>query len=156
MASACLRWPISRTTPMRHSPAATCSPAIPSTCSESRTRRIIRDAPRAPPSLRANGSRECAPDDRLCEAIHHAASGRLDCFVASLLAMTGGSQRSIRLLRIRLLAGLHQVEAFLDLAEQRRQLLALLRGEASQNFLLLAQQARDQLLVERFALARQP
>src|SRR5712664_2086758 len=25
------------------------------------------------PSLRANGSRECAPDDRLCEAIHRAA-----------------------------------------------------------------------------------
>src|SRR5258708_6191374 len=40
------------------------------------------------PSLRANGSRECAPDDRLREAIHSAASGKLDCFVASLLAMT--------------------------------------------------------------------
>jgi hypothetical protein len=37
-------------------------------------------------SLRANGSRECAPDDRLREAIHRAAKGRMDC-VASL-AMT--------------------------------------------------------------------
>jgi hypothetical protein len=32
------------------------------------------------PSLRANGSRECAPDDRLREAIHSAASGQVDCF----------------------------------------------------------------------------
>ena len=37
-------------------------------------------------SLRANGSRECAPDDRLREAIHSTASGKLDCFAA--LAMT--------------------------------------------------------------------
>jgi len=29
----------------------------------------------APPSLRANGSRECAPDDRLREAIHSQSSG---------------------------------------------------------------------------------
>jgi hypothetical protein len=42
-------------------------------------------APRS--SLRANGSRECAPDDRLREAIHRAEEGK-DCFVASLLAMT--------------------------------------------------------------------
>ena len=41
-----------------------------------------------PPSLRANGSRERAPDDRLREAIHSAASRDMDCFVASLLAMT--------------------------------------------------------------------
>jgi hypothetical protein len=34
------------------------------------------------PLLRANGSRECAPDDRLREAIHGAAR-RMDCFVAS-------------------------------------------------------------------------
>ena len=34
------------------------------------------------PSLRANGSRECAPDDRLREAIHRAASQSVDCFVA--------------------------------------------------------------------------
>jgi hypothetical protein len=42
------------------------------------------------PSLRANGSREHAPDDRLREAIHGAASGDMDCFVASRLAMTTG------------------------------------------------------------------
>jgi hypothetical protein len=39
------------------------------------------------PSLRANGSRECAPDDRLREAIH-SRKERMDCFVATLLAMT--------------------------------------------------------------------
>jgi hypothetical protein len=37
--------------------------------------------------LRATGSRECAPDDRLCEAIH-GYKERVDCFVAALLAMT--------------------------------------------------------------------
>src|SRR5258707_2286818 len=42
------------------------------------------------PSLRANGSRECAPDDRLREAIHRSTRVRLDCFVAALLAMTAG------------------------------------------------------------------
>jgi hypothetical protein len=39
------------------------------------------------PSLRANGSRECAPDDRLREAIQDLRQG-VDCFVAALLAMT--------------------------------------------------------------------
>jgi hypothetical protein len=39
-------------------------------------------------SLRANGSRECARDDRLREAIQRFRGGGLDCFVASLLAMT--------------------------------------------------------------------
>jgi hypothetical protein len=39
-------------------------------------------------SLRANGSRECAPDDRLREAIQRRRKQELDCFVASLLAMT--------------------------------------------------------------------
>jgi hypothetical protein len=34
------------------------------------------------PSLRANGSRECAPDDRIREAIHRAACSGMDCFVA--------------------------------------------------------------------------
>jgi hypothetical protein len=63
------------------------------------------------PSLRANGSRECAPDDRLREAnpclsvIASAAKQsislrkeRLDCFVASLLAMTEerGASPSLR------------------------------------------------------------
>jgi hypothetical protein len=38
--------------------------------------------------LRANGSRECAPDDRLREAIQPCPRKILDCFVASLLAMT--------------------------------------------------------------------
>jgi hypothetical protein len=46
-----------------------------------------KDAGPATPSLRANGSRERAPDDRLREAIHNHEK-RLDCFVASLLAMT--------------------------------------------------------------------
>src|SRR5260370_24811322 len=48
------------------------------------------------PSLRANGSRECAPDDRLREAIHRAAGYGLDCFVASLLAMTAVSAGAMR------------------------------------------------------------
>ena len=39
--------------------------------------------------MRANGSRECAPEDRLREAIQRPDLARLDCFVASLLAMTG-------------------------------------------------------------------
>jgi len=47
-------------------------------------RRKKRDAA---PSLRANGSGECPPDDRFREAIQ-CREGRLDCFVASLLAMT--------------------------------------------------------------------
>src|SRR5258705_8109506 len=34
-------------------------------------------------SLRANGSRECAPDDRLREAIQIQVLGELDCFVAN-------------------------------------------------------------------------
>jgi hypothetical protein len=39
--------------------------------------------------LRANGSRECAPDDKLREAIHAShAEERMDHFVASLLATT--------------------------------------------------------------------
>src|SRR5258706_1139080 len=61
---------------------------------------------------------------------------------------------SIRLLGVRLLAGLHEIEALLDLAEHQRKILALLRRETRQDFLLLALQARDQLLIQRFALAR--
>ena len=45
-------------------------------------------------SLRANGSRECAPDDRLREAIH-SRKERLDCFVAALLAMTKGTNSRV-------------------------------------------------------------
>ncbi|KRR04009.1 hypothetical protein CP49_12615 [Bradyrhizobium valentinum] len=41
-------------------------------------------------SLRANGSRECAPDDRLREAIHRAACGDMDCFVAFAPRNDGG------------------------------------------------------------------
>src|SRR6266436_6886936 len=63
--------------------------------------------------------------------------------------------RSIRLLRVGLRAGLHQIKAPLDLAEQASKLLALARGEASKNLLLPALQARDQLLIERLAPARQ-
>jgi hypothetical protein len=47
----------------------------------------------APPdlsSLRANGSRECAPDDRLREAIHFATWGTMDCFVANAPRNDGG------------------------------------------------------------------
>src|SRR6266404_7443871 len=56
------------------------------------------------PSLRASGSRECAPDDRLREAIHAHAGEGMDCFVAEfiigpaeggtrwLLAMTGSGR----------------------------------------------------------------
>lgn len=61
----------------------------------------------------------------------------------------------IRLLGIRLFAGLDQVETFLDLAEQGGELLALLCGEARQNLVFPPQQLREQLLVERAALFRQ-
>ena len=43
-----------------------------------------------PPSLRANGSRECAPDDRLREAIHFAAKKAWIASSLALLAMTAG------------------------------------------------------------------
>jgi hypothetical protein len=46
--------------------------------------------------LRANGSRECAPDDRLREAIHGSAQFDMDCFVAELLAMTVLERRAKR------------------------------------------------------------
>jgi hypothetical protein len=42
-------------------------------------------------SLRANGSRERAPDDRLREASQKLHQERMDCFVALLLAMTRNS-----------------------------------------------------------------
>src|ERR1700736_3934412 len=63
---------------------------------------------------------------------------------------------SIRLFRVRFLAGLNQVEALLDLAKQRHKILALLHGEARQDLLFLAEQARDQFLIKRLALAAQP
>src|SRR5258707_15621407 len=61
---------------------------------------------------------------------------------------------SVPVLDVRLPAGLHEIEAVLDLAEHPRKLRALLRGEAGENLLLPAQQARDQLLVERLSLPR--
>src|SRR6266849_7677857 len=54
---------------------------------------------------------------------------------------------SIRLDLARLLAGLHETETLLDLAEHQREILALSRRETRQDDLLLAEQARDQLLV---------
>src|ERR1700710_563913 len=66
------------------------------------------------------------------EAIHGAASGELDCFVAVLLAMTWRGQRLIPTRLVGLRAGLHQLEAVLDLAKQAGEILALLRREASQ------------------------
>src|SRR5258706_3218741 len=104
-------------------------------------------------SSRANGSRECAPDDKLREAIQISAKqsrfrigGGMDCFVALLLAMMAGGALTIRdqlLIRarvVRFLAGLHETETFLDLAEHKRQILALLRGKAGQDLLFLALQ----------------
>ena len=74
----------------------------------------------------------------------------MDCVVASLLAMTDGaiapqyaslaSASSLVCTSSRLC---------LDLAEQQRKILALLRGQTRQDLLLLAQQARDQFLVQR-------
>src|SRR6202011_2372449 len=55
---------------------------------------------------------------------------------------------------VRFLAGLHEIEVFLDLAQHPRKILALLRRQARQDFLLLAQQARDQLLVQRLPRPR--
>jgi hypothetical protein len=49
----------------------------------------------AMPSLRANGSRERAPDDRLREAIHLSDCRAMDCFVASAPRNDGGG-RSVR------------------------------------------------------------
>jgi antitoxin CptB len=43
---------------------------------------------------RANGSRERAPDDKLREAIQLSFCRAMDCFVASLLAMTAGAMDS--------------------------------------------------------------
>src|SRR6187402_693419 len=63
-------------------------------CKKRRRLRSMR--PALLTSLRANGSRERAPDDRLREAIHSAACGEMDCFVASLLAMTYGYSRGNR------------------------------------------------------------
>src|SRR6266700_1048461 len=101
-------------------------------------------APSAPLSSSATGSRLWrAPDERNTACIAGMTTGR--AIKAKL----------IRLLLIRLAAGLHQIEAVLDLAEQPGECLALLGRKAGQDLLLPVQQARDQLLVERAALAGQ-
>jgi hypothetical protein len=46
------------------------------------------------PSLRANGSSECAPDDRLREAIHSAAKEEWIASSLTLLAMTAMGPKS--------------------------------------------------------------
>src|SRR5882757_2222751 len=53
------------------------------------------------------GWREAPPDDRLREAIHRAACGDVDCFVALLLAMTG--ENSLRQQRVHVLDGLGKI-----------------------------------------------
>src|SRR5258708_20347850 len=63
------------------------------------------------------------------------------------------TKKSIRARLVRVPAGLHQTEAFLDLAEHKRKVLALLRGKAGKDLLLLALQPRDQLLIQRLALS---
>src|SRR5260370_4833527 len=79
----------------------------------------------------------------------------MDCFVVLLLAMTVGAALTIRdqlLIRarvVRFLAGLHETETFLDLAEHKRKILALLRGKAGQDRLLLALQPRERIFVQR-------
>jgi hypothetical protein len=49
---------------------------------KTRANHAARTGTYVPSSLRANGSRECAPDDRLREAIHLSACRAMDCFVA--------------------------------------------------------------------------
>src|SRR5260370_31703195 len=63
------------------------------------------------------------------------------------------TKKSIRARLVRVPAGLHQTEAFLDLAEHKRKVVALLRGKAGKDLLLLALQPRDQLLIQRLALS---
>src|SRR5262249_33118155 len=53
-----------------------------------------------------------------------------------------------RLFGVRILAGLNQLEAPLDLAEQSCEIIALLLRKAGQDRMLPVQQARKQLLVE--------
>src|SRR5438067_12730402 len=82
------------------------------------TTRIVRALLHKDPSYPANGSRECAPDDRLRED-STARHGRMDCFVAEfiigpaeggtrwLFAMTGfvmAGHSSLPLRRLRKLA----------------------------------------------------
>src|ERR1700722_17703069 len=66
----------------------------------------------------------------------------------------GREVRSVRFLLVGLLAGLHEVEAVLDLAEHAREILLLLQRETGHDLVLPAQQARNELLVQRFSLSR--
>src|SRR4051794_32621688 len=66
-----------------------------------------------------------------------------------------GMMPLIRLRSARLAARRHQVEAFFDLAERQREGFALPCGKAGQDFLFAALEARDQLLIQREALAGQ-
>src|SRR5712664_1655329 len=67
-------------------PVPTMPEIVPAISPTTRTKRKAIRSPQ--PSLRATGSHECAPDDKLREAIHLGPRKRMDCFVASLLAMT--------------------------------------------------------------------
>jgi hypothetical protein len=60
------------------------------------------------PSLRANGSRECAPDDRLREAIHGATKQVSIASSAALLAMTSNKKPAV-ICDGRLFSGTHKV-----------------------------------------------
>ncbi|SIO61727.1 hypothetical protein SAMN05443247_08948 [Bradyrhizobium erythrophlei] len=56
------------------------------------------------PSLRgATGSRECAPDDKLCDEAIHSLSGEMDCFAEPVIgrafARPVGSQRRSQIIR---------------------------------------------------------
>src|SRR6266576_3770130 len=65
----------------------TLAPSLASSSAEERPMPRLEPVMTATWPVRANGSRECAPDDRLREAIQ-TSFVTLDCFVASLLAMT--------------------------------------------------------------------
>ena len=73
-------------------------PPIPPTTRKGAREFIVHDfaiSPQSTASLRANGSRECAPDDRLREAIHWCGNAASEEWIASsqeLLAMTTETQ----------------------------------------------------------------
>ena len=75
--------------------------------------------------------------------------------MTSLTVLSSCGEKSIRLLRVGLLAGLHQFEAVFELAQQGSEVAALLRRETRQDLLFAPQQPRKQFLVKRAALARQ-
>src|SRR5947207_15418861 len=77
-------------------------------------------------SLRATGSRECAPDDRLREAIHPPRKERKDCFRAKAPRLSQAMTEAA--LRRRLL--LRREAAVEGFALRRHLLQQLRRGEA--------------------------